>query len=436
MNFFWKRLIGHRLAILGLMSSLFLAGGTHAAIDGISGTTTFNLIAKPGIIPTPDGDSLLVWGYAHDDGTSTPVPQYPGPTLIVNQGDTITINLSHQLGVAGMPVSMVFPGLEGVTAEGGTVGELTHESDGVVDAADENGTDTVTYRFTAGRAGTYMYHSGTRPELQVEMGLLGALIVRPAAANHAYSHPDTAFDQEYLFLLTEMDPQVHYYASLGLFDTIDNSTYNPVLWFINGRNGPDTMAPAGASWLPNQPYNSLPRTHVGETVLARVINAGRDLHPFHTHGNHVKLIARDGRLLESAPNAGPDLARVDFTIQAVPGSTYDALWSWTGEGLGWDIFGHSPGDPLAPNEYAADHGKPLPVVLPELQDLTFGGFYSGSPFLGQFDGLPPGEGGLNVNGGMFFMWHSHTERELVNNDIFPGGMMTMMIIEPADVPID
>jgi len=30
---------------------------------------------------------------------------------------------------------------------------------------------------------------------------------------------------------------------------------------------------------------------------------------------------------------------------------------------------------------------------------------------------------------MFFMWHSHTERELVNNDIFPGGMMTMMIVD-------
>ena len=75
-----------------------------------------------------------------------------------------------------------------------------------------------------------------------------------------------------------------------------------VLWFINGRNGPDTMADAYASWLPNQPYNVLPRTHPGETVLARVIGAGRDLHPFHFHGNHVTLIGRDGRMLESAPS--------------------------------------------------------------------------------------------------------------------------------------
>jgi hypothetical protein len=27
------------------------------------------------------------------------------------------------------------------------------------------------------------------------------------------------------------------------------------------------------------------------------------------------------------------------------------------------------------------------------------------------------------------MWHSHSEREIVNNDIFPGGMMTMLVIK-------
>lgn len=419
----FTRLPGHRLAIFGLLLCSLLAGGAHAAIDGVTGTD-FNFTAKPAIIPTPDGDSLLVWGYALDDGPM----QYPGPTLIVNQGDSITINLNNALDVPDMPVSLVFPGQQDVVATGGTAGELTQESTGPL--------DTVSYTFTANHPGTYMYYSGTRPELQVEMGMVGAIIVRPAAANQAYNHPASAFDHEYLFLLTEMDPEVHYLASLGLFDVIEQHSPNPVLWFINGRNAPDTMAASGASWLPNQPYNSLPRTHPGETVLLRVISAGQDLHPFHTHGNHVKVIARDGRLRESAAGAGPDLARVDFTIQAVPGATYDALWDWTGEQLGWDIYGHGPDDPLEPNEYAPDHGKPMPVTLPGLQDTTFGGFYSGSPYLGQFGDLPPGEGGLNLNGGLFFMWHSHTERELVNNDIFPGGMMTMMIVEPHSVPID
>ena len=85
---------------------------------------------------------------------------------------------------------------------------------------------------------------------------------------------------------------------------------------------------------------------------------------------------------------------------------------------------------MEPNEYAPDHGKPFPVNLPGDQELTFGGFWSGSPFLGSSEPLPPGEGGLNPSAGFAFMWHSHTEKEMTNYDIFPGGMMTMMIIDP------
>ena len=386
-----------------------LLGSTQvtAAIDGITGPT-FDLQASDGYISTPDGDSLLIWGYGEAGGQM----QYPGPTLIVDQGDTVTINLTNNL---PEPVSMVFPGQEGVTASGGTAGVLTNESSAPA--------EVVTYTFTANRPGTFHYHSGTRPEIQVEMGLVGALIVRPSGApDQAYSHTDTRFDHEYLFLLTEMDPEIHYQIEANLqtgaptYDQVDTTAYHPT--------------------MPHQPYNSLPRIHPGETMLLRVIGGGRDLHPFHTHGNHALLVGRDGRPLSSSSGAGPDLAVADFTQQVLPGATLDALFTWTGEKLGFDIYGHAPDDPLEPAEYAADHGKPLPVVLPEAQDLTFGGFYSGSPFLGAFAALPPGEGGLNANGGLFFMWHSHTERELVNNDIFPGGMMTMLIIEPPGVPIE
>ena len=58
------------------------------------------------------------------------------------------------------------------------------------------------------------------------------------------------------------------------------------------------------------------------------------------------------------------------------------------------------------------------------------GYPSGSPYLGVFGALPPGDGGLNPNAGFTFMWHSHNEVELTNDDIFPGGIMTMLVIEP------
>jgi hypothetical protein len=193
------------------------------------------------------------------------------------------------------------------------------------------------------------------------------------------------------------------------------------------------MGAANDPLLPSQPYNCMPMMHPGEKILLRMVGAGRDLHPYHTHGNHHRVIARDGRLLSSG--AGADLGELAFTTTVIPGSTTDAIFTWTGEKLGWDMYGHAPGDPLQPGEYAPDHGKPLPVTLPSQLDVTNGQFYSGSPFLGTLGSLPPGEGGYNPNGGFMFMWHSHSEKEIVNNDIFPGGMLTMMIVEAPGVTL-
>jgi len=397
---------------------------TRATIEGLGGSS-FVLTAKSGYISGADGLSIHVWGYAGGDGSV----QYPGPTLILQEGVKVTIQLKNEL---PEHVSIVLPGQEGVTAAGGDAGFLTQE-------APPDGSTVVTYTFTPMHAGTYHYHSGTHMDLQVEMGLVGAIIVRPAgfdaAHPRAYAHSDSAYDHEYLFLLTEMDLDIHRFIEFGLPEQVDTTTFHPVYWFINGRNAPDTMLPAGIAWLANQPYNCLPRMHPGEKLLLRIIGGGRDLHPFHPHGNNVMIIAKDGRLLESAPGAGADLAYSDFTIASVPGQTVDAIFEWTGKSLGWDIYGHAPDDPLEPNEYAPDHGKPLPVILPEQQSLTFGAMYSGSPYLGAMGDLPPGQGGLNVNAGYFYMWHSHNEVEMVNNNIFPGGLMTMMIIEPPGVPI-
>jgi len=440
-----------------LVATLALgAGGAWAMVDGITGPT-FNLTAKADYITAGDGGSLLAWGYAADDKGPFPgVMQYPGPTLIVNQGETVTVNLRNTL---PMPVSIVFPGQSGVTASGGSPGLLTQEAAAPV--APDTVSGTVTYTFTASQPGTYHYHSGTRPDLQVEMGLVGAIIVRPAGFNEAtnrtaYGHPGSAYDHEYLFLLTEMDATVHDQVAFNVLKGqdpsagVDSSKFAPVYWLINGRAAPDTMFADHAPWLRTQPYGSMPRMHPGEKLLMRMIGGGRDLHPFHHHGNNTWTIARDGRLLESAAGTGPDLAVSDFTLKVVPGSTYDAIFEWTGKGLGWDIYGTTALNPHGDcvsgdingdgfndttKEWCADHDKPLPVILPNQQDLTFGGHWSGSPYLGVFGALPPGQGGLNPNAGYFHMWHSHTEKEIANNDIFPGGMMTMVIIEPPGVPI-
>lgn len=444
-----------------------LGGQSHAIVTGWMGedpsaangnARTFVLTAKHDVISTSDGNSHYAWGYAH---TGLPM-QYPGPTLIVNQGETVKIVLNNTLPV---PVSIIFPGQQGVTATGGNAGLLTREARAAT--WDEWTNDTVvggpTYTFVAATPGTYQYHSGTNPDLQVEMGLVGALIVRPTgyqplnkATWSAYPNPGTNYDRENLFLLTEMDPAVHWQVYTQVFGNqavvVDTTAIRPSMWFINGRNAPDTMLEEYVFWLPTQPYNALPRMHPGERLLMRVINAGRDLHPFHHHGNHATPIARDGRVLASVAGGPPNLTSPDFTVRSVPGQTMDLIYEWTGKGIGWDIYGttainphtctpdadgyHSVATDKNYREWCGDHNKPIPVTVGGLLDLSFGESYSGSPYIGMTGSLPQGHPGLNTTGGYFQMWHSHNEREITTDDIFPGGMMTMLIIEPWSVNLD
>ena len=435
----------HPAFLLGLwLVVLFTASGSvWAKVEGVTGSN-FNLTAKADYIGTSDGDSFLMWGYALNDG----LMQYPGPTLKVNQGQTITVNLTNSLGLpASLPaearnVSIVFPG-HVVTAVGGVEGPITRE-------APPGG--TVTYTFTAATPGTYLYRSGTRPDLQVQMGLVGAIVVYPSlGVNYAYDHADTHFDREYLYIFTEMDPKIHRYVEGGDWTSVDTTAYYPTNWFFNGRNWPDILYPDFVPWLATQPYKCLPQMHPGETVLVRMVGAGRDLHPMHLHGNNFRTIAVDGRLLSSGSGAGPDLAWSGVTMTVVPGQTTDSFWTWNAQKLGWDIYGHTGGEPgicdaynpLDPStyfdpvtkEYCPDHGVPFPVILPGRDAMTFGPYYSGGPFLGAGGDLNPGNPGLNAAGGYFYMWHSHSEKELTSNDIWPGGLVSFMIVQPPNATI-
>ncbi len=69
------------------------------------------------------------------------------------------------------------------------------------------------------------------------MGLYGALIVRPPAAGQAYDDPATAFDDEAVLVLSEIDPALNNSATPATFDM---RKYAPRYFLINGRTHPDT----------------------------------------------------------------------------------------------------------------------------------------------------------------------------------------------------
>ena len=284
--------VGQLAAPLALALSVFASPSLQAGatIPGITGPN-FNLVAAEDYLTTPDGGSVYVWGYGNANNAAM---QYPGPTLIVNQGDVVTVNLTNNL---WKNTSIVFPGQEGVIANCNALNCV----DGLL-AKEALPLGTVAYTFIATKPGTYLYHSGTRPDLQTEMGLVGALIVRPNGYNEnaptAYGHAGSGYDHEYLSLLTEMDVRIHQEVETGAYDTVDTRDYKPVWWFINGRNGVDTVSADNNPLLPNQPYGSIIRTRPGEKVLLRLIGAGRDPHPYHTHGNHFTLLAKDARMFD------------------------------------------------------------------------------------------------------------------------------------------
>ena len=529
-----KNVISMTRVLLAPMVALLLSATAHAAAPGITGPT-FNLSAQAAYISQPDGQAIYSWGYGcqlgHSPAGYAPTAisksstfcnsmQVPGPTLIVTEGQTVTVHLVNNLPAAAGNTSILFPGFQ-VTA---TPGSLGLSQAGLLTLEAVPGGE-VTYTFTASSPGTHAYYSGTQGDLQVEMGLYGAIIVLPAnvpsvctantgnfagqngvaesywkesdfrLAPAAYDHAKTCYDREYLFQFSEMDPNIHTQAfaqvtaagactagTPGCSLNVPTEPYHPAYFLINGRSMPDDMDTNYAPQYPHQPYNGNPHMHPGEQVLLRVIGQGRWQHPFHEHGNHVRILGRDGNLILSKtdPNslAGPLL----FTTTTTPGQAFDGIFYWTAKGLNWDAYAHNPNSsdpnallscvpdangynttaPTAINyyEWCQDHNKPLqvapfgdvagggPATLPDANILTNGAWYGGSPYLGPNatvratgpTGTTPPSGTIanspTGEAGFAFMWHSHNEREITTSNVFPGGMLMMMLVDSREFVID
>ena len=189
--------------------------------------------------------------------------QWPGPTIRVTQGDRmrvlVTNNLKETTSVHfhGVLFDDFFQdGVPFVTQKPITPGE------------------TYTYEFTAGNAGSLMYHSHHNATDQVGRGLLGAFIVEPKV------DPVKA-DRDFIWISND---------SLGGFT-------------INGHGFPAVVPVLAAK---------------GETVRIRFMNEGIMMHPWHLHGYVMKVIERDGRPLGTA-------AFECDTLGVNPGERYDVL---------------------------------------------------------------------------------------------------------------
>lgn len=404
-------------ALAAMVASLVIVASAGAGPVGmvctngsLSGSTrTFNLTARSGSMETPDGNTNLMWSYSPAGGDF----QTPGPVLCANENETVVVNLRNRLPEA---TSIVFPGQEGVTATGdGSQGLLARE------VPADDGASVVTYRFTADHPGTFVYESGSEPAKQVEMGLASALVIRPDGhPDRAYGDASTQFNpaREYLILLNDIDPDLH--------DAVKNGTPYDVLtmhsryYTINGRSFPDTVQDNDVPWLPTQPYGSLvdikPYDAVKnpQPVLIRMLNVGLENHPFHPHGQSLRMVGKDGRLVRVA--AGDEPATEHFAETLPSGATEDYLFKFNDQ----DGF---------------DYDNKVPVTFPSYLNLNFkdaNTWYSGSPYLGTVGTMPAGTVSQNICGSFYFPWHSHALNEFANWDVPFGGMATMLRVEPLE----
>ncbi len=241
-----------------------------------AGGVACDLWAKAGSVQLL-GQPLPVWGFSSTDADG---PGLPGPTLVVDQGDTVTVTLHNQL---PQPVSLAFPGQSPATLGEGLSGG--DDTTGIGQGA------TRTYTFRAGHAGTFLYEAGHTPDgaRQVAMGLAGALVVRPAGT--------PSYDDEAVVVLSDVDPALN--ADPTHFDL---RGFHPRLRLLNGKAFPET-----------QPIS----TDQGHTVLLRYVNAGSAVHAMSLLGASQVETAGDGH-----PRAA---AQREVVAEVDSGATLDTL---------------------------------------------------------------------------------------------------------------
>ncbi len=249
------------------------------------------LWTKSATMTMPGGQNVMVWGYS---ATNSAITKPGGPTLTVNQGQTVQVVLHNATGETS---GLLFEGQQ-----------MPTDQTGVASGA-------KTYTFTASKAGTYLYEAGLTPNAQhqVAMGLYGALVVNPAAAGRAYpasaTDRDTSFDTQAVVLLSEIDPALSSTSTtLATKQAFDLRKFNPRYFLINGQPYPDTTPITGPGGQP---------IAAGQRVLLRYVNAGLNQRSMGVLGAHQTVVGLDGNPLA--------YSRRYVAETFGPGQTADAL---------------------------------------------------------------------------------------------------------------
>jgi FtsP/CotA-like multicopper oxidase with cupredoxin domain len=307
----------NQLLPMNRFSQAILLAGLVAAAAPVS-AVEYWLRADAVNVTMPDGVVVPMWGYALTDMTFVPgTASVPGPALTVPPGDPVlTIHLKNNLPEA---TSIVIPGQVAAMTpvwDNGMSGARPSATARVRSFTHEAlvGGGTADYTWSNVKPGTYLYHSGTHPQVQVQMGLYGGVArsaVAATATTPAEAYAGVPFNNEVTMLFSEIDPALHTAVSTGAYGTVAGPTstfnYQPKYFLINGK-------PYAAG---DPPLAVLP---AGQKTLLRFLNAGLQTHVPVINGKHLQMIAEDGNPYPWSGNP-----RQQYSVLLPAAKTVDAI---------------------------------------------------------------------------------------------------------------
>lgn len=331
---------GHLPVMLrGAAAALLICGAAPAM------SATVTLCAEPYAQDLPGAPQTPMWGYrqvttvAECDANGGVGTASPGPLITVAAGDpTLAITLVNKLTV---PTSIVIAG-QNLPGDGGApvmAADLVGPACVPTPAAAASSTDpnnpqncrvrsftgetapgaSRTYTFSNLRPGSYLYQSGTHPQVQIQMGLFGMVRQDATLAGSTgrllFAAATGAYDVDVPVVLSEIDVAQHglIAATLGGADptswkTGNNSTLNyaPNFFLVNGKlyDGA-TATDLAVAAVP------------GSRLVLRLANAGLQSRSLMFTSGTVKLLTEDGR-----PYPAP---QEHATVLLPAGKTSDAL---------------------------------------------------------------------------------------------------------------
>jgi FtsP/CotA-like multicopper oxidase with cupredoxin domain len=316
------------------------------------------------------GEFVTFWVFAPLGTPMTSPARLPSPTLRVEEGDIVEVTLynTHYL-----PHTIHFHG----TSQDNDMDGVPHMTNEEVPPG-----KAFTYRFVAGKPGTYWYHCHVQDQIHPSMGLAGMFIIEPKRPHNNFAHliPGAGritsmskstreqYQNEYSLVYMDIDDRLNRIPAAysdpreiekRMHRDYDVTQAKSNIFLLNGRSFPFTLRDSPILVRPN------------ELTKLRILNVGPRSIFIHTHGHHPTLTDLDGypvpkeaQITRDTFDVGP-AQRVDLALRTGTDGYYAA-----GPGV-WLMHDHA--QPAATNKGINPGGDHTAII------------YDG--FLGD-DGLP------------------------------------------------